>query len=97
MTHFTGSVCECSASGDPHYRTFDGQMIHFQGVCTYKLAEAWDGTCGIIVHVKNIRSEWNPKVSLTRTMYVLIGNDKIAIERRRKITVSFAVDIVIFA
>ena len=31
-------VSACFASGDPHYRTFDGKMIHFQGACKYTLA-----------------------------------------------------------
>ena len=52
------------------------------------MAEIWNGDCGMIVNVKNIRSTRNPSVAYTRTVYVTVGSDTIVIDQGRKITVS---------
>lgn len=32
----------CQAHGDPHYTTFDGSTVHYQGLCRH----LFSGVCG---------------------------------------------------
>ena len=47
----------CNGYGKYHYKTFDGQMIHFPGICKYTLAaSSKEASNFFVVEVKNERS-----------------------------------------
>ncbi|XP_017261029.1 kielin/chordin-like protein isoform X2 [Kryptolebias marmoratus] len=62
----------CIAFGDPHYRTFDGRMLHFQGACTYVLTQDCEGG-DFSVHATNDDRGRNG-VSWTKEVTVFLGN-----------------------
>ncbi|CAN9499249.1 unnamed protein product [Ophioblennius macclurei] len=62
----------CIAFGDPHYRTFDGHMLHFQGTCTYVLTQDCEGG-DFSVHVTN-DDRGRKGVSWTKEVTVLLGD-----------------------
>uniref|UniRef100_A0A8C4W6S5 Kielin cysteine rich BMP regulator n=1 Tax=Gopherus evgoodei TaxID=1825980 RepID=A0A8C4W6S5_9SAUR len=62
----------CLAFGDPHYRTFDGRLLHFQGTCTYVLAQ--DCQAGdFSIHVTN-DDRGRPGVAWTKEVTVQVGD-----------------------
>lgn len=79
------------ASGDPHYRTFDGQMIHFMGECKYTLSKL-DSTdeCAFNVEVKNVKRHENSKVSFTRLVGVKVPGYNIRLLQKKRLTVRFS-------
>ncbi|KAM7245106.1 hypothetical protein CapIbe_003632 [Capra ibex] len=62
----------CMAFGDPHYRTFDGRLLHFQGSCSYVLAKDCRGG-DFSVHVTN-DDRGRSGVSWTQEVAVLLGD-----------------------
>ncbi|KAH1187441.1 hypothetical protein KIL84_020190 [Mauremys mutica] len=62
----------CLAFGDPHYRTFDGRLLHFQGTCTYVLAQDCRGG-DFSIHVTN-DDRGRPGVAWTKEVTVQVGD-----------------------
>ncbi|KAG7492169.1 hypothetical protein MATL_G00012210 [Megalops atlanticus] len=67
----------CTISGDPHYYTFDGQLFHFQGTCTYVLSQTCDnGLPYYRVEGKN-ENRGSTRVSWTRLVRVFVYGEEI--------------------
>uniref|UniRef100_A0A8C7BYM0 Kielin cysteine rich BMP regulator n=1 Tax=Neovison vison TaxID=452646 RepID=A0A8C7BYM0_NEOVI len=75
----------CMAFGDPHYRTFDGRLLHFQGSCSYVLAKDCRGG-DFSVHVTNA-NRGRRGVAWTQEVEVQLGDVTVGLLQGRAVTV----------
>ncbi|KAK3105270.1 hypothetical protein FSP39_021390 [Pinctada imbricata] len=84
-------TCKCIAMGDPHYKTYDGQMIHFQGICKYLLTELtykYD-PCWFSVSVQN-ENRGSKRVSYTKMVEIETQGIKISLGKKGLVQVNGA-------
>jgi len=79
------------ASGDPHYKTYDGQWIHFMGECMYTLSKSTieDDECAFNVEVKNEHRRGKQTVTYTRMVDLEMLGHTIRLKQNRKIEVKY--------
>ncbi|KAI0218724.1 hypothetical protein LSAT2_029593 [Lamellibrachia satsuma] len=89
--HCEHRVAVCYVSGDPHFHTYDGEMIHFQGECKYNMASVQDGNAGNLpkfsVLTRHERRDGNTVVSYTRYVEVFVFGHVIRLDRGKRVYV----------
>ncbi|XP_051780732.1 zonadhesin, like [Erpetoichthys calabaricus] len=88
---YTSDRQTCSASGDPHYTTYDRATHHFQGSCSYILSQPCQASSFIpyfSVETENERRGNNQHVSYVRAVRVNVYGQQVILGKGREIMVN---------
>ncbi|XP_072904906.1 IgGFc-binding protein-like isoform X2 [Hemitrygon akajei] len=80
----------CSASGDPHYMTFDKMVHHFMGTCTYTLSKLCNASSGLPyfnIETSNEHRGRNKQVSYVKEVHVEVHGHRITLMKNRRVIV----------
>ncbi|KAF7223898.1 mucin-2-like [Nothobranchius furzeri] len=76
----------CSTWGRQHYKTFDGDVFQFPGMCEYNLvSDCHESYQGFSVHMKRTEKDGNPTIS-----YVLVTINELSFYlSKNRVTVNY--------
>ncbi|XP_074009677.1 IgGFc-binding protein [Numenius arquata] len=81
----------CVVEGDPHYHTFDKQLHHFMGTCTYTLSKLCESNSSLPyfnVEAANEHRGGNTRVSYVRYVDVDVAGQRIRLGKGGVVTVN---------
>ncbi|XP_059547948.1 zonadhesin [Myotis daubentonii] len=88
--HATGTAT-CTASGDPHYLTFDGALHHFMGTCSYTLTQlCWPRSFDnyFVVSTTNEFQGGNAEVSHVTAVHIQVFKLRISLIKGYKVVLN---------
>ncbi|KAK2530935.1 IgGFc-binding protein-like [Columba livia] len=92
----TQSLGTCVVEGDPHYHTFDNQLHHFMGTCTYTLSKLCESNSSLPyfnVEAANEHRGGNTRVSYVQYVDVDVYGQRIRLEKGGAVTVNGVAEI----